>query len=161
MSAAFPPLEDESPGAVLNEHLEHPWRGHMQISGDSARFKRCCLIRATARDDSVWGAIFFDYRPLLSANLLWHEAQNPYAPGLVSHPLFCGVEKAANLVFSHQRKCQKWQTARQTDGLTKFRNVAYTRHWTLHERKLGSVRYRQRRTRRKRLRSSGSGNLFV
>ena len=51
----------------------------MQVGCDANGFKRCRLIRTPASNEREGRANFLNDLPLLSANLLWHEAKNPYS----------------------------------------------------------------------------------
>src|SRR5262249_40285026 len=144
VTAALLPFEDESPRAVLEEHLQETRRRHVQVSGNALRFEFLRLVRSATGDDRERGLVRANGGQLLAADFVGHEAENPDAPRLRAELRFRFGEELFGFGFAKQRKRQEWQRTTSCDTVRESGSIADSGHWALENRVLRAVRFRQR-----------------
>ena len=140
VSAALPALEDESPGAVLEEQVQQPRRGRMQIGGDPGLLERSRLRRSAAGDERYGRTRSLHRGELLLAQLGRHEAEDSDAPRAAGKQRGRLLEEGLDLRATQQGEGQERQTARLCDGGRERRAVAHAGHGALGDRVAQPVR---------------------
>ncbi len=115
VAAAFPALEDELAGTVVQETVEQAGGGDVQEGVDSRRLERCRLRRAAAGDEGARGADVVDDRQLGFPQFGGDEAEDADAPGAALKEGRGFFEQRPNLVAAHQRQRQERQASRLGD----------------------------------------------
>ena len=161
VAAALAALEDEAPGALLQEEVEQRRRGHVQVGRDADLLERARLRRTPAGDERHGRADVVHDRELLLAELGRDEAEDAHAPRPAAQALGRLVEQPPHLRAAEQREGEEREPASVRDGLGERRRVADARHRALRDRVADPVRLRERAARPQRARCACGGGVLA
>ena len=137
-------FEHEAARALLEVQLEQCRCGCMDVCGNSALFELCRLIRPSTRDQRVLGFALPDFRALLFAQRLRHEAEHAHAPGQIAGQFLGAHQHVGHLRAAHERECQERQRAIARHVCRKRGRIGHARHRALGQRVARAVRARER-----------------
>ncbi len=149
MAAAFAAFKDETPGAVLDEHSQQGWRGHMQVGTDAGVFEGPRLIGTAPGDDGEGWFHLAHFGQLLGPQLGLDEPQDASAPRPLARALAGLFEQFPYGGSAQQRQRKERESAVFGYRAREPRHVTHSGHRALEDRVGQAVAGRQRRTRPK------------
>jgi hypothetical protein len=150
VAAAFAALEDEAARAVAEVEPQQAGRRDVQVGRDAVLLEHARLVGASSGDERERRPHCANGVELLGAELRRHEPEHAHAPRAGADALRGALEHRARLRPAQQRERHERQRPAFGDRCGELGAVAHARHRTLHERKFGAVRGRERRAGRER-----------